>query len=336
MTDMKRQIASTWQQLRRMDRSTALLAAAAALLVLALMAPRWPLPQSHWNHVVYIDITQSMNTRDMAVDGRPASRLAFVRHALHEGLRGLPCGSRLGLGLFTEYRVLLLMAPVEVCASYDDLLAVIGRIDGRMSWAGASEVSKGVFWALRTTRELDGAPSLLFVTDGHEAPPLRPGHRGALAEATGLARGSVLGVGGLTLSPIPKFDPDGNPMGMWAADEVMQTDTLSAGRTIGGSRQTLVEEDGSPVKVFESSGTEHLSSLKEEHLRQVAEQAGLGYRRLAGPPDLAAALRDPRLARQAVVPRDLSAVPAAVALLLLAMVFVPRGRRAGHVFSQES
>ena len=84
----------------------------------------------------------------------------------------------------------------------------------------------------------------------------------------------MLGVGGTALSPIPKFDPEGHLLGVWEADEVLQTDTYSAGRTIGGSRQTLVEADGRPVQAFQGSGTEHLSSLKEPHLQALARAGG--------------------------------------------------------------
>lgn len=308
--------------LRARARPVRLQGAAALLLGLALLAPRWPLPQAHWNHVVYIDITQSMNTRDMQVQGQVVSRLAFVQQALHEALLALPCGSRLGLGLFTEYRVLLLTMPVEVCANYDDLLAIVQRIDGRMSWAGASEVSKGVYWSIRTTRQLADAPSLMFITDGHEAPPLRPGSEPRFNEPPGQVQGSVLGVGGAALSPIPKFDPEGHLLGVWEPDEVLQTDTYSAGRTISGNRQSLVEADGRPVQAFAGSGTEHLSSLKEPHLEALASQVGLHYRRLASPRDMAEALRDERLARRAVVARDLRSVPAGAALLLLVVAAV--------------
>lgn len=322
--------AHTLQRLRALARPARLQIAAALLLALALLSPRWPLAQPHWNHVVYLDITQSMNTRDMTLGegpgaGQPASRLAFVQQALHEALLALPCGSRLGLGLFTEYRVLLLTTPVEVCANYDDLLAVVLRIDGRMSWAGASEVSKGVFWSIRTTRQLDDSPTVMFITDGHEAPPLRPGSEPHFNEPLGQVQGTLLGVGGAALSPIPKFDPEGHLLGVWEPDEVLQTDTFSAGRTLGGNRQSLVESDGRPVQAFRGSGTEHLSSLKEPHLLVLAGQVGLQYRRLATPRDLVDALRDERLARRVVVARDLRFVPAAVALLLLVVAaFSPR------------
>jgi mxaL protein len=84
--------------------------------------------------------------------------------------------------------------------------------------------------------------------------------------------GTVLGVGGTALSPLPQFDPEGRLLGLWEADGVLQTNTYSAGRTIDGSRQTLVEADGRPVQAFEGSGTEHLSSLKEPHLQVLAAQ----------------------------------------------------------------
>ena len=87
---------------------------------------------------------------------RPVSRLAYAKHLLRQTLADLPCGSRIGWAVFTEYRVLLLVAPVEVCDNYHELIATLDRIDARMSWAGASEVAKGLYWGLRTLKELGG------------------------------------------------------------------------------------------------------------------------------------------------------------------------------------
>ena len=86
-------------------------------------------------------------------------------------MRELPCGSRVGWGAFAEYRTILLLAPVEVCANYNDLLASLDRIDGQMRWANASEIRKGVYWAMRASKEVGGKPDILFLTDGQEAPP---------------------------------------------------------------------------------------------------------------------------------------------------------------------
>ena len=46
-----------------------------------------------------------------------------------------------------------------------------------MAWAGASEVAKGINSGMEAVKSLDGAPALLFLTDGHESPPVNPGYR---------------------------------------------------------------------------------------------------------------------------------------------------------------
>jgi mxaL protein len=304
---------------------------AALALLLAWADPKWPQTQQRWQHIVIVDITQSMNTRDMQLPlpgggGAVAneSRLAFVRQALQRALADLPCGSSLGLGVFTEYRSLLLLAPLEVCAHYDELLAVIGRLDGRMAWASSSEVARGVESALQVANQVAAKPSVVFISDGHEAPPLRGGALPTITLPPHPAAGWVAGVGGDTPMPIPKFDPTGRALGYWQADEVMQTDPVSLGRTVGGARQTLVDTDGSPLEVFRASGLEHLSSLKEAHLQVVAQATGLQYRRLRDSADLSAIMRAPQLARALRVPVSWRWLPALAALLLLVWPFLPR------------
>lgn len=78
------------------------------------------------------DISQSMNVQDYELDGAPISRLSIAHEAVRRTLRDLPCGSRVGWAAFTGYRTILLLAPVEVCDYYNDLLASLDQIDGRM------------------------------------------------------------------------------------------------------------------------------------------------------------------------------------------------------------
>ena len=283
-----------------------LLLAATLLLVLALLMPAVPLPRALSETVVVFDITQSMDVEDAQIDGAPASRLAFARESARRALRELPCGSRVGWAAFTEYRTLLLLAPIEVCENYNDLLATLAGIDGRIRWGNASEVAKGVFWALRAAKELGSQPALVFLTDGQEAPPLSGFPRFDDVRA-GQVRGWLLGVGGSAPQPIPRTDADGNRIGYWRAADVLQ-------------RQPL---EGQPAS------REHLSELREPHLRALAAQTGLGYRALHDPAELAGLLRDPALTRPGRVPTDLRAIPAAAALLLLCVYFRPdaRGRR---------
>lgn len=281
-----------------------LLGAAALALGMALLRPSLAIERPLFNHVVVLDVTQSMNVQDVLVDGKPASRLALAKQALREALLQLPCGSKLGLGLFTEYRSYLLLAPVEVCANLQELRATLAHMDGRMAWTGNSEVAKGLFSGLAIAHQLPDKPALVFVTDGHEAPPLDARNWPRFNQQPGEVPGWIVGVGGLTPLPIPKFDPLGRPLGFWRADEVAQADPRSASR------------DAAPDSA-KPKGSEHLSSLREAHLRRLAAETGLKVMRLQDAPALGAALTEPSLARPAPARADLRWVPALLALLLL-------------------
>ena len=142
------------------------------LLLVAILIPPFNISRTTYDYLVVFDITQSMNVEDYDINGIPTSRLTFARTAVRRTLHELPCGSRVGWGVFSEYRTLVLLAPIEVCSNYNDLLASLDRIDGRMRWGNASEISKGLFWAMRGARDIGSHPSVLFLTDGQEAPPI--------------------------------------------------------------------------------------------------------------------------------------------------------------------
>ncbi|MDP3872282.1 MAG: VWA domain-containing protein [Methyloversatilis sp.] len=299
------------------------LSLAVLLFAVAAVLPPLPLPGPSFHHMVVLDITQSMNTRDYELDGKPVSRLDYAKHSLGRSLRTLPCGSRIGWGVFSEYRLLALMTPVEVCGNYHELLATLANIDGQMSWAGASEVSKGLFSSIRALRDMEQPPSLVFVTDGHEAPPLNPKMRPSFDGEPGLVKGLIVGTGGATLSPIPKLDLDGRLLGYWKADEVVQSNTASRGRNGSAAQETMVDESGQAIESTRASGTEHLSNLKGAHLRDLATQTGMRYEALASPDELANALVDPAFARQQSVPTELGWVSALLGLLCLAWAYRP-------------
>lgn len=299
----------------------------ALLLVAAAIDPRLPVDGPTWNYMVVIDITQSMNTRDVQVDGQPIARLAAAKEVMRRLLSRMPCGSKIGWGVFTEYRVLALTAPAEVCDNYHDLRGVLSNIDGRMSWAGASEVSKGLFSAIRSAEAIEDQPALLFLTDGHEAPPLHPDHLPKFDGAAGRVAGYLVGLGGDGLSPIPKNDLAGKPLGVWRADEVMQNDTFSQGR---GTNDALVDENGRPMPVRPGSGVEHLSSLKEDNLRRLSELTGLHYVRLHDTESLARAVLSGETAMVRRTTRAVGWMIGAGALVILLLLYLrpgPHGRK---------
>jgi mxaL protein len=323
--------------------------AALALMLVALFVPRVTLPRKTFDYVVVFDITQSMNVEDYDFDGKPTSRFLFAREAARRALARLPCGSRVGWAAFAEYRTILLLAPIEVCANYNDLLASLERIDGRMRWANASEVMKGVYWAMRAARDVGGgagnavdaggpsdaariataartspggAPDVVFVTDGQEAPPLiGPGLPMFDDLKRGEIRGWIVGAGGYTPRRIPKTDDDGKPIGFWHSDEVIQPNDV-----VGSDGRPSVEAGGAGESSPAASGPpghEELSELREPHLRALAQEVGFEYRHLEGADSLAEAMEDPRFARRTPTPTGIGWLPALAALIVLAIRFRP-------------
>lgn len=304
------------------------LALALAALLLTFVQMTVPVQREVFRYVVMVDITQSMNVQDYrGADGRPLSRLAFAKQALHEVLPELPCGSEVGLAVFSEHRAFLLFAPVEVCANLSELTPTIDRLDWRMAWVGNSEVAKGLYEGLRVVQQLDPKAGLVFVTDGHEAPPVSPHYRPAFGGKAGEVKGVIIGAGGLTPVPIPKYEPGGRFIGYWRADEVPQTDPYSQGRPGSLAGEKMVGVDGLPAPTEKPTGNEHLSALREPYLQRLAQETGLAYQRLATVEDLRTALQSPRLGRKVPGVAEVSWAFGFVALACVTAVYAAPLRR---------
>ncbi|SMG59852.1 VWA domain-containing protein [Paraburkholderia susongensis] len=274
-------------------------------LIAAVAMPDVTLPRNTFSYIVTFDITQSMDVEDVSLNGEPVSRLKFAQAAMRDALGRLPCGSKVGWSVFTGQRTLLLLPPVEVCANYDALLVSLDGIDGRMRWTNWSRIAEGgVYSAVRVARDVGENSAIVFVTDGQEAPPVSPSR--ALMPDINAARirGWLIGVGGDQPAAIPKSDADGNRIGYWQADDVIQV-------------------PATPGSAVQAETHEELSELRGQYLAFVAGQTGLDYRRLWSVTSLGEAMREPRFAHREPVPTDLRWVPALFALLLLVARFVP-------------
>jgi len=306
---------------------TALLLAGIALTA-ALLMPRVSLQRGMLDAVMVVDITQSMNTTDVMRGGERVSRLRAVKEVLAQTIPELPCGSRVGLGIFTEYRTLLLLTPVETCANRGELLEAIRHLNGQMAWAGDSEIAKGLYSALRILPDVPDVPALAFFTDGQESPPVNSLHRPQFTGTAGAVKGMIVGVGGFSPRPIPKFDPAGHPLGFWRADEVLQTDRYTAGRqgsveneSMGESAPDRAAGDPLAASLQRSPGGEHLSYLHEQYLELLAAETQLEYRRFA-PGSLTALLREPSMTRPSRTSADLRWLAGCLALFILSWRYV--------------
>jgi len=269
------------------------------LLTLAIFIPNAPITRKTYNYLVTFDITQSMNVDDVTLDGVAARRLTLARAGMREVLHRLPCGSKVGWSIFAGYRSFVLLLPVEVCSNYEVLLSALDRIDDRMRWANASNIAKGVYWAIRNAQAVANT-DVVFFTDGQEAPPTALDTSGTSVNSDRAVRGLIIGVGGDIPARIPKTNSEGEIEGYWSSNDVIQI----AGAAPGQSQ-------------------EHLSALHEKYLLSLADFNGLGYERLTTPAALTRIMLDGKLAYSARAPTNVRWLFALLSLVILIWNYWP-------------
>ncbi|MBB5221638.1 mxaL protein [Amaricoccus macauensis] len=315
------------------DPALLLLALAGLAALVAALDPRLSRVVALRDLVFVVDVTRSMNVRDMDLGEGAISRLDAVRAELPRVIANLPCGSRAGLGVFTERRSLTFIEPVEVCENYVPLSAAIDALDWRMAWEGDSMIVRGLHHALDRARQLDA--DLVFLTDGHEAPPPPFAGQPAYGDAATPVRGAILGVGGATPMPIPRFDRDGREVGFYRPEDVQQSP-----RRIGKPPPDAASRPGfhprnNPYGEADLSGEEHLSTLRGAYLHDLARTSNLGYVAMSeGVSSVASAFARATRSRAEVRKVSVAAFPAGLALAALALgyaarVFMDR-RQQGH------
>jgi mxaL protein len=311
------------------------LIAAALLLAVALLLPPLPFPSKQYDYFLMVDISRSMNVQDYQDDsGQPISRLDKVKVDMLKVIQQLPCGSRVGLGVFAERMPTMIHSPIEVCSDYPELKQSINHLDWRMAWVADSKIVQGLYNTLKLIRTVDLSKStLVFFTDGHEAPPMNmryaPSFEDVQNEANGEAltpiKGIIIGTGEKGLSRIPKYDEEGNQIGFYTADDVPHRSTF--GQPADPSKIEGYVPRNAPWGNKAKGGTEHLSSVKHQYLKELAEKAGLKYHHLQTPSGLLQALTNETFTINHIRMTDLSAIPATLALILLVFIYRPKRRR---------
>jgi mxaL protein len=287
------------------------------LVAAALLLPRVELRRNAYDVLAFVDVTVSMNVRDLTLDGKPVSRLDYIKETLPEFVAELPCQSKFGLGIFSERRVFVLFEPVETCENFSSIDAAIAELNWRMAWEGDSHVAEGVHDAIASAAKLNA--DLLFLTDGHEAPPLPYTGMPAFEGKPGEVKGLLVGVGGTALSPIPRFDDAGREIGSYGEGDVLQ-ESRSGMPPPDAETRPGWHPKWAPFGAM-PHGNEHLSSVKEEHLRAIAGHTGLTYTRFGGAEALVGSFEASARPREVVVATDIRPYPAALALALLVTLY---------------
>lgn len=304
-------------------------AASAGLALVAALGPSVQGRRDLRELLVVVDITRSMNVRDMGGQ----SRLDAAKPALTRWIARQPCGTRIGLGFFTERRSLTLLEPVEICADFAALTGALQALDWRMAWEGDSMIAKGLNHALDRAAGLRAG--LVFVTDGQEAPPLP--YSGAETWGGDSPGGVILGVGGDTPAPIPKFDDLGREAGFYEAGDVQHAPARIGPPPADAESRPGYNPRNNPYGEADLAGNEHLSALRAAYLAELAAPRGLGFLRLAeGPAALDAAIAAHVPARAAPAARPLAPLLGTAALILFVAAWLAGLRhRPAHAFKRE-
>ncbi|WP_374309082.1 VWA domain-containing protein [Methylocella sp.] len=265
-----------------------------------------------------VDVTTSMNVRDYERGGAATSRMDAVKAALRETFPRLPCPARVGLGVFTERRPFLLFEPIDVCESFAAVDGAVAALDWRMAWEGDSRIAAGLFRSIDLAQSLDA--DLVFFTDGQEAPPLPASGGPAFDGDPAKSHGVIMGVGGLQLSPIPKYDDDGREIGFLAMGDVTQENRSGPPPADAESREGYNPRNA-PFGAAAAEGDEHLSSLREPYLRMLAKETGLSYARFTDAASLESAILSASRPRPASEPQDLRPLALGLALALLVLSY---------------
>jgi len=286
---------------------------AAMALVFAAFHPKAPIERAVFRYLFVVDITQSMNARDYHIPGEPPDRLSFVKGAIREVLFDLPCGSEIGLGLFTTRNTEILFDPIEVCEHLPIIADVLTHIDWRMAWAGDSFITEGLFNALRQVHSRSAPMRLAFFTDGQQTPEelVPPRFTGKPGEVMGV----IFGVGGTQQVMIPKLDQENNLLGYWENVDVITPLTTTA------YQDKPLDETSPPSARKEGY---YLSHLHEDRLKRLAATTGLDYHRLRDAESLSAILRSRKFAEDHRVAVDLSPALAIAAWGLLLASYLRR------------
>lgn len=280
----------------------------AALLVAACLArPEFTLPRQVFRYMLVFDITQSMNTQDYHQEGLPRDRLGFAKAAVRRTLHELPCGSEVGLGLFTTQTVHFLFEPLEICAHFGVIDDVLAHIDWRMAWSADTHVEAGLYHAIRELEKQSPGVRLVFLTDGQETPPqsVRPQFDGK----PGKVGGALIGVGGTAPVSVPRYDRENQLLGYWENADIEKPPI-----------STTVYSEKVETRILPSEGL-YLSWLDEPHLKALSAATGLGYQRLDTPGQLAEVLTHPAFTEMRPTLTDLRPLLGGFAMVLLATVF---------------
>lgn len=253
----------------RHRRDISLLLIALILLIIALFKPTLPIKRDVYSYLLVADISQSMNVKDMSLDGKAVSRMDYQKYTLHRIIGEAPCGTQISIGIFAGVSIAALYTPIEVCENFHALEDSIDNLDWRMGWSGNSRIRESMVTMAKLIRSFPEPAQVVYFSDGEEMPRL---HAFNTKDLTGFQGGKdwlLVGIGSDKGTAVPKLDEHNQLIGYWSNDSfAMQPGIAQISENNIGTRNDSVAGD---------INDRFMSKLAEKYMQSVATEVGGHY-----------------------------------------------------------
>lgn len=292
-----------------------ILLACFACLSIAVIKPTAMIKHNIYSYFIVLDITQSMNTADMKVNGKLISRMDYAKKILSETLSTLPCGTKVGLGLFSGVNVVALYTPIELCENFSSLQDTLEHAQWRNAWTADSRIREGLLASAQVMNNFPEPAQLVFLTDGEEAPKLHAFNTRDLSTFQSGDGWLLVGIGSLGGGSIPMYNDKNQHIGYWS-HESMQLAPGAAPIAAAGILQRKSD-------LAESPQDRYVSKLAENYLQSTSKEINAQYIRAENAHQLIEAMKNQKPARREKAPFSLAWVMATLAGFILLSAYIP-------------
>jgi len=299
----------------KQHKDLSLLLACFACLLIAVLKPTAMIKHNIYSYFIVLDITQSMNTADIKEHGKFISRMDYAKKMLSETLSGLPCGTKVGLGLFSGVNVVALYTPIELCENFSSLQDTLDHAQWRNAWTADSRIREGLLASAQVMNNFPEPAQLVFLTDGEEAPKLHAFNTRDLSTFQSGDGWLIVGIGSLNGGAIPMYNDKNQHIGYWS-HESMQLAPGAAPIAAAGILQRKSD-------LAESPQDRYVSKLAEPYLQSTSKEINAQYIRPENAHQLIDAMKNQKPARREKAPFSLGWLMATLAGFVLLSAYIP-------------
>jgi mxaL protein len=253
------------------DKNIGFLFLSIIFLILGLINPKVTIERDIHNYIFVVDISQSMLTKDMSLDGEIVSRLDYSKKLLQGIMDQLPCKTNVSIAMFAGVSIAATYTPINICDNFSAISSTIQHLDWRSVWSGNSRIREGFSSLARLIRSFPQSARVVFLTDGEEAPKLHVFNTRDLSQFQGEADWLLVGIGSEEGSAIPKYDSENQLIGFWSNESfALQPGIAQISQSNIGARNDSIaysESDRYISKLDEKYLVEITSMIKGQYIK---------------------------------------------------------------------